>query len=195
MPRNISPEIVSHLASGKSYSVAFLVLIEFDAPYRLAFTSLLDSYEYLGDTFTGLGTLGSVSMPQGDGHLSPKEYTVKLSGISDEALEAATQIDYLNKKATCWAIYFDDEGAQLGDPMISWRGLTDQIGVIYGETSSINISVRDRLVDWERPRIERYNNGDQVAKYPNDKFFEFISEIATKDAPWPEGAWFRTNAG
>ncbi len=193
MPRNIDSAITTYLATGAPYYLAFLVKIEFPSPYELLFTSLLDNYDYNGDTYIGLGSLGSVSMPRGDGELSPKEYNIKLSGISDDVLQAATQIEYLNNKATCWMVFFDEDMNQLGTPMIAWRGLTDQIEVTYGETSYVSINIRDRLVDWERPKVERYNDGDQQASFPNDKFFEFVAELSTKDAPWPEAAWFKAN--
>lgn len=191
MPRNISPEIVAHLKTGKPFKTAFLVLVEFDDPYQLAFTNAPDNYELDGITFISSGVLGNVSMPKGDGELSPKQYEITLSGISDEVLQAVTQLDYLNNRATCWQIFYDDDGVQLGDPMIAWRGLTDAINFIYGEVSSVSISVRDRLVDWERAKIERYTDGEQKAKYPNDKFFEFISQVATKNAQWPEATYYQ----
>ena len=191
MPRNISTEIIDYLETGKPFKTAFLVLVEFPEPYRLALTTLNTSYTYEGEEFIGLGALGSVTMPQGDGQLSPKQYEITLSGISDEVLEAVTQLSYLNNRATCWQIFFDEDGVQLGDPMIAWRGLTDAINFQYGERSTVSISVRDRLVDWERAKVERYTNGDQISKYPNDRFFEFISQVATKDANWPEATWYQ----
>jgi len=191
MPRNIDQVIIDYLATGKPFKTAFLVLIDFDEPYRLALTTLNGSYTHEGIEFIGLGSLGNVSMPQGDGKLSPKQYEVTLSGISDEVLEAISQLNYLNNLATCWQIFFDEDGVQLGTPVIAWRGLTDAVNFKYGETSSASISIRDRLVDWERPKVELYTNGDQVAKYPNDRFFEFISQVATKEANWPESTWYQ----
>lgn len=191
MPRAIDQAIIDYLETGKPFKTAFLVKIDFDAPFELAFTTLNDTYTFESTDFIGLGALGNVSMPQGDGELSPKQYEVTLSGVSNEILEAVTQLTYLNNLATCWQIFFDEDGVQLGTPMITWRGFTDAINFRYSATSSVTIAVRDRLVDWDRPKNESYNNGDQIAKYPTDRFFEFISQVATKDANWPESTYYQ----
>lgn len=194
MPRVIDPDVKTLLTSGAAFSVALLVDIQFPEPYRLRFTTKLDNVEFNGATFYGLGSLGSVSMPKQDGELSPASYEVVLSGISDEILEAATQLDYLNHKATAYIQYMTDEFVDVGTPRILWQGFTDGAEINYGKTSSVKINVRDRLVDWSRPKIEYYNNGDQQAKYPNDKGFEFVPQIASKNAKWPEAAWFEKNS-
>lgn len=193
MPRDIDPDVKALLTSGASFSVALLVDIAFPDPYHLRFTTKLDNIEFNGFTYYGLGSLGSASMPSQDGELSPADYEVLLSGISDEILEAATQLNYLNHKATAYIQYMDADFVDVGTPRILWQGLTDGADINYGKTSSVKIKVKDRLVDWTRPRIEYYNNGDQVAKHPEDRGFEFVSQVATKDAKWPEGAWFRAN--
>lgn len=193
MPREIDPDVKALLTSGASFSVALLVDIEFPEPYRLRFTTKLDNIEFNGQTFFGLGSLGSVSMPSQDGELSPAEYEVVLSGISDEILEAATQLNYLNHKATAYVQYMTEEFVDVGTPRILWQGLTDGANINYGKNSSVMVRIKDRLVDWSRPRIEYYNNGDQRAKYPNDRGFEFVAQVAKKDAKWPEGTWFEAN--
>lgn len=198
MPRVIDPDVKALLESGASFSVALLVDIEFPdqssfEDSRLRFTTKLDNVEFNGATFYGLGSLGSVSMPNQDGDLSPSDYSVVLSAISDEILEAATQLNYLNHKATAYIQYMTEDFVDVGTPRILWQGLTDGADINYGKTSSISIRVKDRLVDWSRPRIEYYNNGDQQFKYPEDKGFEFIAQVATKDAKWPEAAWFEAN--
>lgn len=193
MPREIDPDVKALLTSGASFSVALLVDIEFPEPYRLRFTTKLDNIEFGGFTYYGLGSLGSVSMPSQDGELSPAEYEVVLSGISDEILEAATQLSYLNHKATAYVQYMTEEFVDVGTPRILWQGLTDGANINYGKNSSVMVRIKDRLVDWSRPRIEYYNNGDQRAKYPNDRGFEFVAQVAKKDAKWPEGTWFEAN--
>lgn len=193
MPRVIDPAVKALLTSGASYSVALLVDIEFPDPYHLRFTTKLDNVEFNGQTFFGLGSLGSVSMPKQDGELSPASYEVLLSGISDEILEAATQLNYLNHKATAYIQYMDADFNDVGTPRILWQGLTDGAEINYGKDSSVLINVRDRLVDWDRVRTVYYNNGDQQAVYPNDKGFEFVEQVATKNAKWPEAAWFKNN--
>lgn len=177
-----------------TFSVAFLVDIAFPDPYHLRFTTRLDSVDFEGETFLGFGSLGSVSMPAQDGELSPAEYQVGLSGISDEILEAVTQLNYMNHKATAYVQFMDENYQNVGTPQFLWGGLTDGAVINYGNQSSVSISIRDRLVDWSRPKLEYYNNGDQQKLFPNDKGFEFVPEVNQKDVPWPEASYLRENS-
>lgn len=190
MPRVIDPAIIAMLDSEAAFSMAFYVDIEFPEPYRLRFTTKLDNVEFNGQTFIGLGSLGSVSMPVSDGELSPNNYTVTLSGISDEVLEAAAQVSYMNHKATAYIQFMDADFNDVAAPQVLWQGLTDGADIEYGKVSSVIINVRDRLADWDRAKIESYTDGDQRRLHPTDKGFEFVSQVGTKDVAWPEASFF-----
>ena len=195
MPRVIDPAIISMLESSAAYSVAILVNIEFpgeesavDGPLR--FTTKLDNIEFNGETYFGAGSLGSVSMPESDGELSPATYKVELSGISDEILEAVAQVSYMNHKATAYIQFMDADYNDISTPQILWQGLTDGADISIGKVSTVVINVRDRLADWARAKLESYTNGDQIRLHPSDKGFEFVSQVGAKDMAWPEAEWF-----
>lgn len=190
MPRVIDPAIIAMLDSEAAFSAAFYVDIAFQEPYHLRFTTKLDNVEFNGHTFTGLGSLGNVSMPESDGELSPSSYTVTLSGISDEILEAAAQISYMNHKATAYIQFMDADFNDVAPPTELWGGLTDGADIEIGKVSTVNINVRDRLADWGRAKIESYTDGDQRRLHPTDKGFEFVSQVGTKDVAWPEASFF-----
>lgn len=191
--RDIHPDCITAL--GESVvRVAFLCKIDLPPPYELAFTSLLDSYNFNGTEFLALGNLGSISGLDEAGDNSPMMYAVTLSGIPDELLEAATQLNYLNHEATTWMLLLDEDHQVIGTPILWFKGLTDGAQVNYGSISSVTIQVRDRRADWQRARIERYTDQDQQRKHPGDRFFEFVSEVASKEVEWPAESWFRKNS-
>ena len=179
------------LETNPTFSYAILVDIAFPDPHHLRFTTKLDNIQFEGETYFGLGSLGSVSTPSQDGELSPAVYEVGLSGISDEILEAVAQLNYMNHKATAYIQFMDAEFNDVSTPQVLWKGLTDGAVVNYGKTSSVTINVRDRMVDWARPKLEYYNNGDQQKLFPDDRGFEFIAEVNQKDAAWPEAAYLQ----
>jgi hypothetical protein len=74
--------------------------------------------------------------------------------------------------------------------MESFSGLVDEIQVEIGSIGRITITVRDELADWSRPRIERYTNSDQQARYNGDKGLEYISQVADKEIVWPASSYF-----
>jgi hypothetical protein len=178
------------LESSAAFSVAFYVDIQYPDPYRLRLTSKLDNIEFGGQTFFGGGTLGNVSMPSQDGELSPSDYSITLSGVSDEILEACTQPEYLNYVVIAYIQYMDEYGNDIAEPQNLWQGLTDGCEVDIGIESNVLLRVRDRMTDWNRAKLESYTDGDQERLHPGDKGFEFISQLADKDVAWPEGAYF-----
>ena len=53
-----------------------------------------------------------------------------------------------------------------------------------GDTSTIKVTVENRLIEFERSRQRRYTSEDQKIDYPNDKGLEFVAEIAEKEIVW-----------
>ena len=192
--RSIDSATLAELSSN-TFKLAFLARIEFPSPYELAFTTLARQYTFDGTTFIGAGSLGQVSAEAESGNPEPSQYKITLSGINDDILSASGQLNYMNSLATVWAMTIDDDDQVIGAPFIWFRGLTDQVTITYGETSSVVIDVRDRMSDWSRPRLRRWTDEDHQSEYPGDKFFEFVSEVAGRDLVWPADSWFEKNQG
>ena len=174
--------------------MAFLALVEFPAPNRIAFTTLTYDFEHEGDTFVAAGNLGAVTEVASDSQVSPANYAISLSGINPDILQAAAIPNYMNHEATVWAMTVDRDYQIIGEPFIWFRGLTDSVNIDYGKLSSVTINVRDRAVDWQRPRISRYTDYDQKRNFPNDRGFEYVTQIASREVEWPADTWFEKNA-
>jgi len=52
------------------------------------------------------------------------------------------------------------------------------------ETATIQVTVENRLIEFERTRVRRYTAEDQKIDYPNDKGLEFVAEMAEKEIVW-----------
>lgn len=185
--RDIPNEVITALESGV-FRMAFLVRLEFDTPIR--FSSLYETRTFDGVTYVGGGNLGSISSFSEGTDLEPQQYSVTLSGINDATLQAIGGSNYLNRDARCYVVMLDEDGNALGDPMTYFVGFTDEVKFTYAKTASIKVTVRDRLADWNRVKIERNVNADQQAKYPGDKGFEFVSQVADKKIIWPQSEYF-----
>jgi hypothetical protein len=190
--RSIHADTVEAL-SQSVVRLAFLALVEFPDPFKLAFTTLSRQVELGGETFIGAGNLGAVTQSSESGDLSPSQYQITVSGVNDDVLAAAGQLSYMNYRATVWAMTLDADEQIIGEPFIWFRGRTDQLTVSYGLTSSVVIDVRDRMTDWARAKIRRYTDEDHQSQFDGDKFFEFVSEVAGREVEWPADTWFRRN--
>lgn len=192
MSRSIDAATIAALESAV-VKWLILVKIEFDGG-TIAFNSTLGDVNYNGTNYIGFGTLGSVSQLEEDGQLNPQKFNISLSGINPSVLAAVLTEDYLNRPAICHIAALDDNNAIIGTPIIYFDAKVDSVSASYGKTASISIIARDKLADWNRPKVERYTDQDQQARYPGDKGFEFITSIADKEIIWPAKAWFEKEA-
>ena len=61
----------------------------------------------------------------------------------------------------------------------------DQMNISEGpDTSTIELSVENKLVDLERPRVRRFTSAYQKSVYPNDLGLDFVEDLQDKDISW-----------
>lgn len=187
----VSPEFIAEARKPTS-KWAFLCSLHFDSA-TLAFTSLVRHIDWNGLTYRGLGDLGNVSKMEENSDLDPANYSITLSGVNPDLMQAVLNENYLNRPAECRLALLDDNDQILYEPMLYFAGKMDLISVRHAAKAAIEITVRDNLADWARPRTERYTDQDQQARYPGDKGFEFVTAIASKEITWPAKTWFEKN--
>lgn len=186
--RQIPQAIINALAE-PVVRPAFFVEILFSEPLR--FTSLYVSKVVNGDEYFGFGNLGSVSPVSENAELDPQQMSVVIAGINPESLAGALTEPYVNRDVRIYVGLLDEQGGLIADDVMTYFiGKVDEMKVKYGSKGSIEFIVRDRLADWSRPRIERYTNADQQARYPGDKGLEFVSQVADKEIIWPASSYF-----
>jgi hypothetical protein len=52
------------------------------------------------------------------------------------------------------------------------------------ETSSVELTVENKLVDLERARVARFTSGYQKSLYENDQGFDFVESMQDKQVSW-----------
>ena len=66
-----------------------------------------------------------------------------------------------------------------------FSGFMDQMNINEGpETSSIEITIENKLIDLERARNARFTSAYQKSIYPNDKGLEFVESLQDKEIVW-----------
>lgn len=180
--RNMPQTVIDALNSD---NVALLVLVE------LEFTSGTVrccnagyTFKYGGYDWIGLGQLGGISAISEGEILEMKGLNLTLTGVEPEYIAIALGSEYQGREATIWLAPLDHNYQILNDPVIIFKGRMDTMSVSIGKKATVQVAVESKLVDWERPRVLRYNDADQQSLYPGDKGFEFIAEMSEKDIIW-----------
>lgn len=148
---------------------------------------------YQGTVYKGIGQLGTVGQVKQGDKIQPYKLRLTLTGLSQELAATAMTERYQNRLGT---IYFAavDDFCQIVCRDILFAGRMDVMNVHLGRQSQIQLDLNSRGVDWKNPRNARYTDADQQARFPGDKFFEFVSQMAEKELHWGQPGTGATSA-
>lgn len=138
-----------------------------------------------GETWTGVGSLGSVDGITEASVVRADNFTISLSGIPSEYLSKA--LDECRPQLPC-NVYFgclDESGAVIATPTKAASGLMDVPSVQDGaETCTISITVENRLFRLNVANELRYTHESQQIFFPGDLFFQFVPKIQEWNGVW-----------
>lgn len=208
MARNISTKLEEAASSTVTFPIIF-VEAEFDSGTTRMWSGIGDLV-WDTKTWTGGGSLLNVSSIEESTEVKAIGTRVGLSGIPSELLSIALQEDYQGRTLRVYLGAFEVDYAFLtqengsyilkedsdfisvftdqdiiAEPVIIFSGRMDIMTIgEAGNTSSIEVTVENRLIDFERTRERRYTSEDQKIDYPTDKGFEFVSSIQDTEIVW-----------
>ena len=141
-----------------------------------------------GNTWLGVGSLGSISAIESGANVEARGMVLALSGI-DNALLTDVLTEFQTKAAVL--VYFGlfDTSAStptlVPDPISLGVFRMDQPKISVGaQTATISISCENRLIDMNVSVYRRYTNDDQQLDYPGDLGCEFVSGIQNTLNVW-----------
>lgn len=208
MARNISTDMQTAASEKVVFPIIF-VEAEFDSGTTRMWSGIGDLV-WNSQTWTGGGSLLSVDSIEETNELRAIGTRVRLSGIPSEFLSLALQEDYQGRTLRVYlgaftneysfmlkedtAYVLQEDGSRVinatdqdvvASPVIIFSGRMDVMTINEsGSTSTIEVSVENRLIDFERTRERRYTSEDQKIDYPSDKGFEFVSSIQDAEIVW-----------
>ena len=138
-----------------------------------------------GITYTGGGTLLSISDYQETAALEAQGFSFTLSGISSSVLSLALAEIYQGRLCTLALGALDAAGIIIGSPYILFTGLMDTMALSEsGETCTVTVSAENKMVILSRTKNRLYTDQDQQAVYPDDKGLEFVAALADRNIVW-----------
>ena len=204
MSRELSPNTIENLEGDIVYPF-FATELNFSTETIRMWTGqgtlVLDN----GTEWFGLGQLLNISSIEETSEMAVKGATVGLSGIPSELLSLALSEPYQGRVAK---IYFgtfsygsllqqsgsyilQQDGSRInlqdGSKGLNelFSGYMDQMNIEESaETTTIELTVENKLIDLERARVGRYTSGYQKSIYPNDLGLDFIEGLQDKKISW-----------
>ena len=204
MSRKLSPNTIENIDGDIVYPF-FATELNFSSETIRMWTGqgtlVLDN----GTEWFGLGQLLTISSVEETSEMAVKGATISLSGIPSELLSLALSEPYQGRVAKIYFGTFSkgsllqqsgsyivlqdgskinlQEGSKGLNELFS--GYMDQMNIEESaETTTIELTVENKLVDLERPRVGRYTSGYQKSIYPNDLGLDFIEDLQDKKIFW-----------
>tara|TARA_R100001377_G_scaffold43808_2_gene24880 strand:+ start:20441 stop:20998 length:558 start_codon:yes stop_codon:yes gene_type:complete len=180
MSRTI-PSVVLNALDDAVFNPFFAVELLFDSPNQIRLWTGVGDLSHGGHTWTGSGTLMSVSAIEEGSDLAVRGATLNFSGITAELLSLALATPYQGRLCKIYLGVTSDETALTE----LFCGYMDQMNISEDpDSSSIELTVENRLIDLERPRIARYTSAYQKSVYPGDLGLDFVEDLQDKDIIW-----------
>ena len=189
MSRSLNSTITTALAADVIQPF-FAVDLLFDSPNQVYLWNGIGTRSLTSGSgsqnYTGLGDLLQIDTVEETGDISARGATISLSGIDNDSgtlFQKALSTPYQGRKCK---IYF---GVMSGNTPSNieevFSGYMDQMNIEEGpNTTTIVLSVENKLVALERPSANRYTSAYQKSQYSSDKGLYFISGLQTKKIVW-----------
>jgi len=159
----------------------FAIEMLFDGSQTLRLWTGVGELDYQGNSWYGAGQMLGVEAVEETTEIAAKGATISLSGVPAEVLSLALNEPYQGRKAN---IYFGtfNGGASLSE---IFSGYMDQMNIEEtANTCTISLTLENKLVDLERPRVSRFTSSYQKSVYSGDRGFDFVEDLQDKEIVW-----------
>ena len=178
--RELTSIIIASLNSELTRPVLFVEIAEVEV---YAHTSI-GSISANGSLWVGCGNVGSIGNIEDSGELQAANLDITLGGIPLTELQALMDADLQGSAVNIYIGVLDNNLQLDGDISLLWSGFVDTAPFQYGKEINTTIRCESELVDWQRPRLRRYNNADQQNLFAGDLGFEFCPLMEDLQIDW-----------
>lgn len=208
MSRNLSTGVSDALEDDVIYPFT-AVELQFDGGNVVRLWTGVGTLVFEGQSWTGAGELLDVSSIEETADISAKGATLTLSGVPSSILSLALSEPYQGRVGKIYLGLFktafllkesaafilleggDRINLETQDTSLTevFSGFMDRMTIDeQAESSTIGLSLENKLVTLERPRIARYSHEFQRTIDSTDKGLEYVESLQLKEFVWgPNG--------
>jgi hypothetical protein len=139
-----------------------------------------------GNTYLGIGTLGTISSTEEGSDIMAKGITLSLSGIDPTLLADALQELQLGQPVVVILLLYSGPGGSIiSTPFSVWNGRMDQPEILVsGSSATITLKAESRLLDMNVPGERRLTLEDDNLLTPGDLGMSFVFAIQEANIYW-----------
>ena len=162
----------------------FAVKAEFDSDDILVWTGI-DDLTINSETYTGAGTLLSISDMEDTLDMKATGISVALSGMDPDVLDAALTENYQNRDISVFMGFLMGGSNEVAGVLKVFAGRMVSLEIedtIDGAT--VNVTCENRLIDLERPSNLRYTSESQQFIDSSDTGLNRVQQLQDKQLAW-----------
>lgn len=183
MARDLTAGFITEI-SAQQLQAALLAAFEFDSGTTRVWSGY-GNVTWDGNTYTGVGDLGSVENITESEEIKANGTSVTLTGVPSAAVSLALLEDYQGRPAHIWFAVMDTAGVIIDDPYEVFSGRMDVMELVDdGDNATLGISLESDLIDLQKSRERRYTPEDQKIEYPDDLGLDFVAFIQDAEITW-----------
>ena len=194
MPRNLTVEVLEQLSATELKPVIFC-----EALFRSGYVRLwsgLGEIPWNGQIWKGLGVLTSITTIRESVDIRADGVTLTLSGIPRDMLQLGLNEAVQGNPVRLWFGVLDEQDNVIADPYMAFAGRMDVPTITEdAPTSTISLSVENRLIDLHRTRERRYTDNDQQIDFPGDRGLEYVPNVQEWNGIWGKAGGNQAGGG
>ena len=181
--QGLDASIVNRLGADEQ-AIFFAVKAEFDTDDILVWSGI-DDLIIGSDTYTGAGTLLSISNSEDNLELKSNGLVVSLSGMDTTVVNYALTENYQNRPITIFMGYVMGGTNEVAGTLTLFKGrMTSLVINDTPDGSTVTIDAENRLVDLDRPSNLRYTKESQNFLHSGDTGFNRVASLQDKQINW-----------
>lgn len=183
MPRGLSGATLTAFAAAYVRPVD-LVEIDLDAQI-LMLHNRIGPLEHDGNTYTGVGQLGSIGVVTEQADLSSSPVVLELTGIPAQMIALVMDQHYQGRSVRIWRGAVGDDGRIVATPAGPFLLTINTAELVLGSVATIRLSCETRDALWDKEAGGMYTDADQQARHPGDRFCDLVPVSADLEVVWP----------
>ena len=181
--QGLDSSIVNRLGADEQ-ALFFAVKAEFDTDDILVWSGI-DDLVIGSDTYTGAGSLLSISNSEDNLEIKSNGLVVALSGMDTTVVNYALTENYQNRPITFFMGYVMGGTNEVAGTLTLFRGRMTSLVINDEPTgSTVTIDAENRLIDLDRPSNLRYTKESQNFLHSGDTGFNRVASLQDKQINW-----------
>jgi len=175
---------ISNRLGADAQTMFLAVKAEFDTD-DIRVWSGTDDITVNSETYTGAGSLLSISGVEEDLELKSSGLTIALSGMDATVLDYALTENYQNRPVTLFLGFQMGGSNESAGELTLFKGRMTTLNITdTPDGATVTIDCENRLVDLDRPSNLRYTVESQEFLHSGDTGFNRVQSLADKQIAW-----------